>query len=388
MGKVLYLEPIGGIAGDMFMAAAIDLGVDVKQLESSLSGLKLSGWKIEVTQQTRHAIVGKHVEVQIKSTERAHAHRSFTEICRIIEAATTLSDATRERALKIFTVIGEAEAKIHATPLDSIEFHEVGAVDSMVDICAAALVVELLDEPAIFAAAPPLGSGSIRAAHGNLPVPPPATLEILKGIPVRFEGVGELTTPTGAALIKTLCRVEPPPTLVVEKIGYGIGTSDFKDRPNVLRATLGHSQTLAGDVVVIEANLDDCPPQILGSVVEDLMSLGALDTYILPATMKKGRPGHLIGVIAPAAQRQRFVDALLSETTTLGVRFYAAERVIADREFKEVTTQYGRVRIKVGSREGKVINAMPEFEDCRKLAVEKGVPVKQVWLEALAAYQK
>jgi uncharacterized protein (TIGR00299 family) protein len=249
------------------------------------------------------------------------------------------------------------------------------------------VVLELLGEPEVYAAPPPLGSGTTRTAHGVIPIPGPATLEILRDVPVRFEGVGELTTPTGAALLKTFCRIGPPPELVVEKVGYGVGTADFTDRPNVLRATLGTlAHGGAAGTYVLECNLDDCSPQVLGFLVERLLELGALDAYVLPATMKKGRPGHLLGAVVGADVRDRVMDALLAESTTLGVRFHRVERTALERESREVETRFGKVRVKLGRRGGKELNAQPEYEDCRALALQHGVPLKQVWAEALAAY--
>jgi uncharacterized protein (TIGR00299 family) protein len=219
-----------------------------------------------------------------------------------------------------------------------------------------------------------------------MPIPAPATLEILKDVPVRFEGVGELTTPTGAALLKTLCTVGPPPEMLVERIGYGVGTADFKDRANVLRASLGRPAHAAeGGTFVVETNLDDCSPQVLGFLVERVLELGALDAYVVPATMKKSRPGHLFAAVVPSDARDRVIDALLAESTTLGVRFHRVERTALERKVQEVETRYGRVRVKLGLRGEKVANAQPEYEDCKALAVKHGVPLKQVWVEAMTA---
>lgn len=388
--KRLYLEPVGGIAGDMFLAAAIDLGVAPGEIEQALSGLGVPGWRFAVSRAVRHAISGTHVDVEVDASTGAegHPHRALSDIQALIRGAGTMPERARERALAVFQVIGEAEAKVHGVPLEEIHFHEVGAVDSIVDICGAAVVLELLGDPEVYAAPPPLGSGAVRAAHGTMPVPAPATLEILRDVPVRFEGVGELTTPTGAALLKALCRVEPPGEMVVERVGYGIGTKDFRDRPNVLRASLGRVAHGEGETYVIEANLDDCSPQLLGGLLEAVLELGALDAYVLPATMKKSRPGHLLGVLATADRKDAVVEALLSETTTLGVRMHRVERTALDRRFEEVETRYGRVRIKLGLWNGRVVNAQPEYEDCRRAAQASKTPVKQVWAEALARYHQ
>jgi pyridinium-3,5-bisthiocarboxylic acid mononucleotide nickel chelatase len=383
--KILYLEPVGGIAGDMFLAAGVDLGVSSEALSHALSGLKVPGWKLAVSRAVRHAISGTHLDVVLDERE-AHPHRAYSDIRQLIEAADTLSPRAKERALAVFRAIGEAEAKVHGVSIDDIHFHEVGAVDSIVDICGAAVVLDLLGDPEVYAAPPPLGSGTIRVAHGHMPIPVPATLELLRDVPVRFEGVGELTTPTGAALLKVLARIgQPPPDFIVERIGYGVGTKDFKDRPNVLRASLGRAESRAEGLWVLEANLDDSTPQLLGYLVEHLLGKGALDAWVAPVTMKKARPGHLLGVLVEDGTRELVVDVLLRESTTLGVRSYRVERKALERDWVEVETPWGRVRVKRGLRNGVVVNAHPEFEDCRKVAEAAGVPLKQVMAAALAA---
>ena len=385
--KILYLEPIGGIAGDMFLAAAIDLGLTADEITSALSSLKLPGWQFAVSRAVRHAISGTRLDVKVE--QQSSAERSLSEIRALIDKASGMPPRARQRAQRIFQLIGEAEAKIHAIPLEEVHFHEVGAIDSIVDVCGAAIVLELLGDPEVYAAPPPLGSGTGRSAHGPMPVPSPAALEILRDVPVRFEGVGELTTPTGAALLKALGNVAPPPEFVVERVGYGLGTRDLPDRPNVLRLSLGRSaRDAAAAIYCVEANLDDCSPQLIGALMEELLELGALDAYVVPATMKKGRPGHLLGALVSSGRRDAIIDALLTGSTTLGARYYAVDRVELDRRFEEVDTRYGRVRIKVALRNGAVINAQPEFEDCRLLARQHQVPVKEVQAEALACHRR
>jgi uncharacterized protein (TIGR00299 family) protein len=370
----------------MFLAAAVDLGVSPDALFGALQGLRLPGWRLEAAKTERHAITGTHVRVVLDAHLHGHAHRPLSEILTRIAACASLSPAARERATRVFQLLGEAEAKIHGVPVEQVEFHEVGAVDSIVDICGAAAALDLLGSPRLFCAPPPLGSGTVQSAHGVLPVPAPATLEVLRGFPVRFEGSGELTTPTGAALIRALAEPGPPPTLFVERVGYGVGSRSLADRPNVLRAVLGRLVSSADtDTWVLEANLDDATPQLLGALVEMLLAQGALDAYVLPATMKKGRPGHLLGVLATSAQRERLTEVLLRESTTLGVRFHRSERVMLERRLVEVDTRYGRLRIKLGTRGTEVLNAFPEFEDCRARAAELQIPVKDVWAEALTA---
>ncbi|MDC0713032.1 nickel pincer cofactor biosynthesis protein LarC [Stigmatella sp. ncwal1] len=384
MRKILYLEPVGGIAGDMFLAAGVDLGVSPGDIAQALSGLKVPGWKLAVSRAVRHAISGTHLDVVLDERE-AHSHRAYADIQRLIEAAQTLPPRAKERALAVFRAIGEAEAKVHGVSIEEIHFHEVGAVDSIVDICGAAVVLELLGNPEVYAAPPPMGSGTIRVAHGSMPIPVPATLELLRDVPVRFEGVGELTTPTGAALLKVLARIGHAPDFIVERVGYGVGTKDFKDRPNVLRASLGRAEARAEGLWEVAANLDDSTPQLLGHLVERLLEEGALDAWVTPVVMKKGRPGHLLGVLVEGGKRETVMDVVLRESTTLGVRFHRVERHALERDWVEVETPWGRVRVKRGLRGAEVLNAHPEFEDCRQVAEAAGVPLKQVMTAALAA---
>ena len=384
--KILYLEPLGGIAGDMFLAAAIDLGVSPEELQRALSSLPLPPWRLLVRREARHEISGTHVDVAVDAPAAAHEHRALSEIRRMIQSAGSMPERARGRALAMFELIGEAEAKVHAVPVEEIHFHEVGAVDSIVDICGAAVALELLGDPELRSAPPPLGSGLAKMAHGTMPIPAPATLELLRGVPVRFEGVGELTTPTGAAILRALAKVEPPSVMTVERVGYGVGTRDFEDRPNVLRAALGLAGAEIAAAVVVEANLDDCSPQLLGGLLERVLELGAIDAFVAPVTMKKSRPGHLFSVLAPEERREAVVAALLSESTTLGVRYHRVERLALERRFEEVDTPYGRVRVKLGLRAGEVVNAAPEYEDCLRLARERNAPVKQIWAAAFAAW--
>lgn len=385
-GRVLWLEPVGGIAGDMFLAAAVDLGVSLEALEAPLRTLEVPGWRFVTKKAERHALVGTHLDVEVTAPEGGHAHRSWRDIDALI-GRSRLSDTAKARALQVFRLIGEVEAQIHGTTLEQIHFHEVGAVDSIVDICGAAVVLDLLGNPEVRCSPPPLGSGTVRIAHGVVPVPVPATLALLKDVPVRFEGVGELTTPTGAALIKAFATVAPPPELVVERIGYGVGTKDFKDRANVLRMSLGRTTGASAGLVVLECNLDDCSPQVLGAVVELCLQRGALDAWVAPVTMKKGRPGHLLGVLADAGHRAALLETLLTETTTLGVREHAVTRTALERRHDPVQTPWGAVRVKVGLRGAQVLNAAPEFEDCRAVAAAAGVPLKEVQAAAMAAWR-
>lgn len=382
---LLWLEPVGGIAGDMFIAAALDLGVSLEALEAPLRSLDVPGWEFVVTKAQRHAIVGTHVDVKVTAPEGGHVHRSFSDINSLISRS-LLSAKAKARAMHVFRLLGEVEAQIHGTTLENIHFHEVGAVDSIVDICGAAVALELLGNPTVYSSAPPLGSGTIRIAHGVVPVPVPATLALLKDVPVRFEGLGELTTPTGAALLKAFATVAAPPELIVERIGYGVGTKDWKDRANVLRMSLGRRSESATGLTVLECNLDDCSPQLLGALLETLLARGALDAWICPVVMKKGRPGHLVGVLTEASLRTMLVDTLLRETTTLGVREHSVSRTALERKHETVITPWGSVRVKIGFRGEMVFNVAPEFEDCRALAEVSKVPLKDIHAAALVGW--
>lgn len=386
MARVLLLEPVGGIAGDMFMAAGIDLGVSPEVISRALSGLGVAGWKLSVSRATRHQISGTHVDVDVDPSAVV-PERSLSEITELIQACGTMSSRAKETALRTFRIIGEAEAKIHNVPIERIHFHEVGAIDSIVDICAAAVVLEELGWPEVFSMPPPMGSGIAKSAHGSIPIPAPATLEILSNVPVRFEGVGELTTPTGAALLKSFARVGEAPAMIPEKTGYGVGTKDWRDRANVLRVTLGRTaEKSAGEAIVFEANLDDCSPQLIGLLIEKLLAAGALDAWVTPVTMKKARPGHVLSTLARAEKKDAVLGLLFAESTTLGVRSYAVEREELERRFDTVETRFGAIRVKIGARGGAVLNANPEYEDCRAAAEKHGVPVKLVWAEALSVW--
>jgi len=387
MSTVLYLEPVGGISGDMFLAATLDLGVDARVLEEGLRTLGLEGWGFEVSRAVRQSISGVHLGVVV-SSEVPHVHRGLAEILGRIDAS-ALPPRAKTQARSVFELIGRAEARIHDVPLGAVHFHEVGAVDSIVDVCGAALALDLLGQPEVVYAPPPLGSGTVETLHGRLPVPAPATLEILRDLPVRFEGQGELTTPTGAALLKALCRPGPPPPLRVLRTGYGLGRRELADRPNVLRATLGTPVEASGtDVWELAVTLDDATPQLLGYLLETLLAHGALDAWVAPVTLKKSRPGHVLSVLVAAGEREQVVRRLLSESPTLGVRAWPVQRTVLDRAHVEVETPHGPVRVKVGSLDGETLNAAPEYEDVRARAEAAGVPFKQVWAEALAAYAR
>ncbi len=388
MAKVLLLEPIGGIAGDMFLAAALDLGVPRAELERLLGTLPLGGFRLEVTAAEAGGLRGTHLDVAVE--DPGPPERGLDQILEMVDRS-GLSPRAREAARAVFERIGRAEAAVHGVDLKSVHFHEVGAVDSIVDVCGAAVALDLLGWPRAWALPPELGQGVVKTAHGTLPVPPPAVLEILKGTPVRLGGPpGEAVTPTGAALLAALCQVGDPPPVVPERVGVGVGTVRWPDRPNVLRLTLGEAAGAAGSqrLWVLEANLDDCPGQLVARAIEAALAAGARDAWAAPLTMKKGRPGFLLGALCDGERREAVTRVLLAETTTLGVRFHPVERTELSRELVSVDTPYGAVRVKVARHGGRALGAQPEYEDCALRAREQGVPVREVMAAALAAWRQ
>lgn len=395
MDELLVLEPVGGIAGDMFLAAALDLGVDRAKLEAALASLPVGGFRLELTHKHDSAIHGTHVDV-VPEGEQPHA-RGLTEILGIIDRS-ALGPRAKAAARAMFERIGRCEAKVHGIPLEQVHFHEVGAVDSIVDVCGAAVVLDLLGWPRVVCAPPELGRGVVKTAHGPMPVPPPAVLEILAGKPVRPGGPpGEAVTPTGAAILAELCELGPLPAFTPGRIGYGLGTKTWPDRPNLLRMTLGRLSAAepssdrgeAGERLwVLEANLDDCSGQLVARAIEAALEAGALDAWAAPLTMKKGRPGVLLGALCDEARRPAVTAALFAETTTLGVRRHAVEREILGRRFDAVETPYGTVRVKVALRGEQEVGAQPEYEDCLARARERGVAVREVMAAALAARRR
>ncbi len=388
MGQLLLLEPVGGIAGDMFLAAALDLGVPLDAVSRALATLGLQGFRLEATRAEAGGIAGTHLDVVVEGAP--HGARALRDIVALVRAS-GLSARAKEAAVGLFERIGRAEAKVHGVPLEEVHFHEIGAVDSIVDVCGAAVALDLLGWPSVVSTPPELGQGFVETEHGLLPIPPPAVLEILKGTPVKPGGpAGEAVTPTGAALLAGLGRVGTAPELTPRAIGYGVGTKRWPDRPNVLRMTLADEAAGAParpGVVLLECNLDDCPGQLVARAIEAALEAGAVDAWASPCTMKKGRPGVVLAALAPEERRDGVARVFLTETTTLGVRLRRVDRVELARELVPVETAYGGVRVKVGRLGGEVVGAHPEYEDCAARARERGVPVKEVMAAALAAWR-
>ena len=393
MADVLWLEPVGCLAGDMFLAAALDAGLPLAELTGALGTLGLPDWHLAAAPAEAGGVAGTHVEVVVDGPQPHE--RALSDIQALLRGS-GLSSRAKEAALGIFERIGAAEARVHGIPVERVHFHEVGGVDSIVDVCGAAAVLDLLGWPRVVCTPPELGQGFVKTAHGLLPVPPPAVLELLRGLPVRPGGVvGEMVTPTGAAIIAGLCQVGTPPPFTPRRVGYGVGTRRWPDRPNVLRMTIGEeslplsSPTDPSGPAVLElsCNLDDCTGQLVARAIEQALGAGALDAWAVPCTMKKGRPGLVLSALAPAERCQAVARTFLAETTTLGVRFRPVDRIELSRERVAVETAYGPVRIKVGRLGDEILGAHPEHDDCVARAGERGVPLKEVMAAALAAWR-
>jgi pyridinium-3,5-bisthiocarboxylic acid mononucleotide nickel chelatase len=380
--KVCYLECFSGISGDMLLGALVDAGVDADALRQEIAKLGIEGIEVQFERVARSNIAATNLTVQVAHD---HSHRSLSKIEQIISAS-PLAAEVKDRAIRIFRRLGEVEAAIHQVPVEKVHFHEVGAWDSIVDIVGACIGLHLLGIEKIYCSPLNLGSGTVKAAHGVMPVPAPATAALVQGLPVYSEGPAvELTTPTGAAIVATLAsEFGPMPPMRISATGYGAGDHDFKDRPNLLRILIGElsGATEASEVFVIEANVDDMSPQLAGYVRERLLDVGALDVTMVPVYMKKDRPGFMLSVLTKVEDRDRLGDLLFAETTTIGLRMYAAQRRVLERSWLDVDTVHGRVRIKVASENGVVRNAAPEYDDCRRIALEKGVPLKDVVQQA------
>jgi uncharacterized protein (TIGR00299 family) protein len=388
--KLAYFDCFSGISGDMTLGALVDAGCAVDHLRTELRGLQIPGWELSAKKVWKNGMAATYVRVK---TEDQSKHRSLHAILEILQNS-QLAPQVRERAAAIFTKLGEAEARVHDVPLEKIHFHEVGAADAIVDIVGACIGFHVLGIEKFSCSALNVGGGTAKMAHGVLPVPAPATANLLQGKPTYSNGVQkELVTPTGAAIVSTLCDgFGPQPPMSVTAIGYGAGTLDLEGQPNVVRILIGEAaeKTVAGfdeEIAVIEANLDDMNPQIYGYFLEKALAAGALDVYTTPVQMKKNRPGTLLTVLCKPQDINTLMALIFAETTTFGARTYRAQRRTLPREFLSVATAFGDVRIKISRVNGRILHVVPEYDDCRKLAVEKNVPLQRVISEALRAYE-
>ncbi len=385
--RTVYFDCFSGISGDMTIGALIDAGLSFDELHAQLATLHVPGYELAIEKVTKHGIAGTkfHVRVRDPGTE----HRRLHDIEGILRGS-GLPPRIQERALRVFTRLAEAEATVHHTTLEQVHFHEVGAIDSIVDITGAVIGLDLLDVRRILASAVNVGAGFIRAAHGVLPVPGPATAELLRGAPTYARGTdGELTTPTGAALLATLAEsFGPLPYLRVEQIGYGAGSKDLPHAPNLLRVFVGEDGT-RGDadmITVLEANLDDMNPEWFEYAQEQLFVHGALDVFYTPIFMKKNRPATKLTVLCEGGAVDAIVETLFQHTSTFGVRTYEVRRRKLQRYSQMVDTPFGPIAVKVGQWGGRIVQVSPEYESCRQAARHSGAPLKAVYhaAEALA----
>ena len=408
--KVLYFDCFAGAAGDMIVGALLDAGLPFEELKRALGSLAVEGWDVSVARVVKTGItatkfrVHEHAHVHDgghgHDHQHDHGHHSLDQIYAAINRS-SLSDAGKARAIAMFGRLGEAESAIHGIPIDKIHLHEVGAIDSIIDIVGAVFAIEWFKADRIVVSPINVGSGMARTEHGVFPVPAPATVTLVKNAPVYSTGIqSELLTPTGALILTEFASAYGPvPPMTIEKVGYGAGDRDLKETPNVVRVLVGESEDVrsagaaapAGPsmkVVVLECEIDDMNPQIFGVLMEKLYAAGALEVFYSAVQMKKNRPGTLMTIVAKPEQREAMTEIVFRESTTIGIRHQELLRECLDREMVTVTTTLGPVRFKVARRDGRVLNAQPEFEDLAKLSNERGIPIKDVqalahkaWLE-------
>jgi pyridinium-3,5-bisthiocarboxylic acid mononucleotide nickel chelatase len=386
--KTLYFDCFAGASGDMILGAMVAAGVDPNYLRQQLSLLRVDGFSIGFETVDRSGLSATYARVE---TAHEHKHRHLADIKQIIEAS-DLSEPVKERSVQIFSRLAAAEAHVHNEPIDHVHFHEIGALDAIVDVVGAAICFDSLQIDRFVCSPLHAGSGMVQMAHGRFPIPPPAVAELLKGVPFYATDIkGELLTPTGAAIITTVCgEYGPMPQMTTESLGYGAGTREYQDFPNVLRVFVGETDTNAADerLWMLETNLDDASPQIIGHVMDRVLDLGVLDCFFTPVQMKKNRPGVLLSVLCKPDQKEAAMKLLFTETTTLGVRSYEVARRALQRTVVPVETQYGPIDVKVAHLDGRIVNEMPEFEQCRDAAAKAGVPLKLVEEEARMALAK
>jgi uncharacterized protein (TIGR00299 family) protein len=394
---VLYFDCFSGAAGDMILGSLIDAGVPLGEVRRALGTLAIEPDVVWTERVTRAGVTATKFCVKGEDGgKHAHPHRHLKGVYTLIDGS-ELTDAGKTRAKELFERLGRAEAEIHGTSMEKVHLHEVGALDSIIDIVGSVFALEYLGVETIVSSPLNVGSGMVRAAHGLYPVPAPATMRLLQGAPI-YSGQqqAELVTPTGALLVSSYAQAYGAvPSMRVRKIGYGAGARDFKDTPNVLRVLLGDADRAASaadtavsahTVLVIECEIDDMNPQIFGVLMERLLGAGALDVFYTPVQMKKNRPGTLLTVIAPPEHRERLSSIVFTESTTIGLRYREMTRECLDREMVSVHTPFGPVRVKIARRAGEILNASPEFDDCARIAAERGVPLKDVQAAATKAY--
>lgn len=393
--RIAYFDCFAGASGDMILGALLDAGLPLQTLKVELAKLHLSHYDIDVKTVQKSGLAGSQALVMVDEDHHRHRHRPLSHITEIIEQS-DLDAAVKANSLQIFRRLAEAEARVHRSSVESIHFHEVGAMDAIIDVVGAAAGLWVLGIEKIACSPLHLGTGTVQCAHGTLPIPAPATAELVKGKPVYSTAVqGELLTPTGAAILTTLAtNFGPMPAMTVDAVGYGAGTAE-RSIPNLLRVVIGAMVAeLRGcdmeQVAVMETNIDDMNPQIYDHIIRQALALGALDIYLTPVHMKKNRAGSVLTVICPPSTVERFALFLLRETTSIGLRWRIEHRLKARRRIATIETPFGAIPVKVAEIEGKVVNISPEYEDCRRVAEKKGLPLKQVMdtvrLQAMEKY--
>ena len=385
--KTLYFDCFAGASGDMILGALVAAGVEPRALIDQLQQLGVAGWKIDFETVDRSGISATYARVE---TAPEHAHRHLKDILKIIYQS-QLKQSVKERAALIFSRLAEAEAQVHNQPVEKIHFHEVGAIDAIIDVCGAVIGFELLGIEQFISSPLRVGFGMARMAHGRFPIPPPAVAELLRDRPVYAGDVeGEFVTPTGAAIITSVCdRFENIPSMKIERTGYGAGSRNPEGFPNTLRVLVGETEAVANAdeiLLMIETNIDDMSPQLFGYVMDRALELGALDCYLTQTQMKKNRPGSLISILCRPRDREKFLEMLFAETTTIGARSYEVKRRALVRETIRVETQFGGIDVKVARGNNGYVNAMPEFDQCRAAAAAANVPLREVQEAARQAY--
>jgi pyridinium-3,5-bisthiocarboxylic acid mononucleotide nickel chelatase len=386
--RIAYFDCFSGISGDMILGALIHAGVDARKVADAVASLGLPA-ELKVARIRKSGFDATQVTVE---APHEHVHRHLHHITRMVDAS-RLNERQKELAHRIFRRLAEAEAAVHGTTVEKVHFHEVGAVDSIVDIVGAAVAIDLLSVDRIMASPVVTGRGTVRAAHGLMPVPAPGTAELLKGVPLATSTIeAELTTPTGAAILTSIAsEFGPLPEMCIESIGLGAGQRDLPDQPNVLRvlvgtAVAGTSVAQTDHVWVLETNLDDLPGELIGYCTEQLLAAGALDVFTIPIGMKKNRPGVLLSVLCAESSIGQMEDIMFRETSTFGIRRTRATRSKLERRSHEVTTPFGPVRGKLGWRSDRPPLFAPEYEDCRRVATERGVALREVYAAAIRAF--
>ena len=396
MSKILYFDPFNGISGDMILGALIDLGLPLQYLQKELAKLKLEPYAVVAEEVIRQGLRGVDFQVQEKEVSQdhhGHDRRGFQEIRRLIEES-ELDSWVKDRSVSIFRRLGEAEARVHETSLDQVHFHEVGALDAIVDVVGACIGFDYFEVEHFFTAPLNLGGGTVTFSHGTWPVPTPATTELVADFPVYVGKVqAELTTPTGAAIVTTLVQEKATPVCRYEKWGFGAGDREFEEIPNMLRLLLGERLPLETpevallgqseawqeeEVCLLEANIDDMDAEMFGYSLELALKSGALDAYCTPVQMKKSRPGVKFSILCRQEDRERMAELMFRETTTLGVRWSPWKRWLLNREVKQVETEYGEVGVKIARYKGEIVSVAPEYEDLKLIAEKFNIPLKRV----------